>query len=262
MENEMECQESQNLMPADIDHELDSPSIVQVAAHLADCPVCANACEHLVSFRRAINTLGTRYSAPSHLAQRIKNLLFKEKQRAGRPTQMPSAWIHFGIATAASMAFAFTLILYWAVRSKTERIDQEVVASHFRSHLPNHLADVASSDRHTVKPWFTGKLDLSPPVHDLAEEGIALIGGRLDYSNERPVAAMAYRHRQHVLNVYAWPDNAHSIGPMQVTSKQGYQLIHWTQYGMNYWVISDMNAHELMGFARLLKSQIDQDRLL
>jgi anti-sigma factor RsiW len=245
MENEMECQESQNLMSAYVDDELDSSSMVQVAAHLADCPVCTNAWEHLLSFRRASKTHGTRFSAPSLLAQRIKNLLRKEKQRAGRGTRIPRAWIYFGIATAASVA-----------------IDQDVVASHFRSLLANHLADVESSDQHTVKPWFTGKVDLSPPVHDLAEEGVALIGGRLDYINERPVAAMAYRHRQHVLNVYVWPDKSHSIGPMQITSKQGYQLIHWTQYGMNYWVISDMNAQELMGFARLLKSQIDQDRLL
>ena len=250
----MECQVSQKVMSAYVDDELGSSSMVQVAAHLAVCPVCTNACEHLLGFRRAIKTHGTRYSAPGQLAQRIKNLLLKEKRRAGRRTQIPWAWINFGIATAASIAFAFTLMLYSEVPSKTERIEQEIIASHFRSLLPDHLADVASSDRHTVKPWFAGKLDFSPRVHDLAEEGVALIGARLDYIDERPVAAMAYRRLQHVLNVYVWPDKSRSIGPMQVSSRQGYQLIHWTQYDMNYWVISDMDAQELMELARLLRS--------
>ena len=250
----MECQVSQKVMSAYVDDELDSSSMVQVAAHLAVCPVCTNACEHLLGFRRAIKTHGTRYSSPDQLAQRIKNPLLKEKRRAERRTRIPWAWINCGIATAASVAFAFTLMLYSAVPSNIERIEQEIIASHFRSLLPDHLADVASSDRHTVKLWFAGKLDFSPPVHDLAEEGVALIGGRLDYIEERPVAAMAYRRLQHVLNVYVWPDKSRSIGPMQVNSKQGYQLIHWTQYDMNYWVISDMDAQELMAFARLLRS--------
>jgi anti-sigma factor RsiW len=258
----MECQVSQKVMSAYVDDELDCSSMAQVAAHLAVCPVCTNACEHLLGFRRAIKTRGTRYSAPGHLTQRIKNLLLEEKRRAGRRPRIPSTCINFGIATAASMAIAFTLMLYSAVPSKTQRIEHEIVASHFRSLLPDHLADVASSDWHTVKPWFAGKLDFSPPVHDLAQEGVALIGGRLDYIDERPVAAMAYRRLQHVLNVYVWPDKSHSMGPMQVTSEQGYQLIHWTQSDMNYWVISDMDAQELVGFARLLRSQIDQDGLL
>ncbi len=170
-------------------------------------PTLAN---NYLSFHRAIKTHGTRYSAPSHLAQRIMNLLLKEPQRAARRTPIPGAWINCGVATAASMAFAFTPIIYLAVPSKTNRIEQEVVARHFRSLLPNQLANVASSDQHTVKPWFTGKLGSSPPIDDLAEEGVALTGGRLDYINERPVAAMAYPHRQHVLNVYVWPDNSHS----------------------------------------------------
>jgi anti-sigma factor RsiW len=125
--------------------------------------------------------------------------------------------------------------------------------------MADHLADVASSDQHTVKPWFSGKLDFSPTVVDFAQQGFPLIGGRLDYLNQRPVAALAYRHRQHVVNLFVWPDKTRRDAPQQIVSRQGYQLIHWTEAGMCYWVISDMNIQDLSEFKRLLVTQIEND---
>ena len=113
------------------------------------------------------------------------------------------------------------------------------------------LADVASSDQHTVKPWLSGKLDFSPPVTDLTGAGFPLVGGRVDYVDHRPVAALVYRHREHVINVFVWPDRsaAGRTAPTHSASKRGYNVVHWTDAGLAFWAISDLNAPEMKTFA-------------
>jgi anti-sigma factor RsiW len=134
----------------------------------------------------------------------------------------------------------------WFRPAPPQPVIAELVASHVRSLQANHLLDVVSSDRHTVKPWFQGKLDFAPPVPDLPE----LAGGRLDYVNGRQVAALVYQRRRHPINVFVWP--SHSAGGMSTESVNGYQLAHWYASGMEWWAVSDMNASELTEFARLL----------
>ena len=256
----MECKELSKQLSAYMDEALDETTASEFAAHIGTCADCANAHEQMLDLRLALKKHGMRYKAPSSLPHRIRHALSKQRPLRRRVMQFPWAWINLGLFSASSAAFAFTLVLYMAAPTETERLDQEIVASHFRSLLPDHLADVASSDQHTVKPWFSGKLDFSPPVHDLVKEGFPLIGGRLDYIDARPVAALAYRHNRHVLNLYVWPNKVKSNVPAQVTSKQGFQLIGWTQSGMTYKVISDINAQDLMGFKHQLASQIDKDQ--
>jgi len=138
--------------------------------------------------------------------------------------------------------------------STDDRLAPELVAGHVRSLMVSHLTDVPSSDQHTVKPWFEGKLDFSPPVADVTEQGFPLVGGRLEYIGERAVAAVVYRHQQHVINLFIWPaPHEKDVGERRLT-RQGFQLMHWAQAGMSYWVVSDLNARDLQAFVRALQA--------
>jgi len=251
----MNCKESCNLMSAYVDNELDSSDAIKVAAHIAECATCAATYEETLKLRAAIKDHAISYQAPSHLRHRIQVAIDKEKSISRKKDKFSWAWINFGLATAFSAAFAFTLALYVGVPSESERFDEELVADHYRSLMADHLTDVVSSDHHTVKPWFTGKLDFSPPVYDLAQQGFPLLGGRLDYLNERPVAVLAYRHAKHLVNLFVMPDKANKDVPVETRTKQGFQLVHWARSGMAYWAISDMNSRELLEFQRTLSSQ-------
>ena len=145
--------------------------------------------------------------------------------------------------------------LYLTLPSAQERLTEELISSHVRSLQVDHLADVISSDRHTVKPWFNGKLDFSPPIIDLAPQGFPLVGGRLDYLDGRTVAVLIYRRNQHPINLYIWSSTDKDAKP-QVQSRQGYHLIRWTASGMNYWAVSDLTTNELEFFVTTLGSQL------
>ena len=140
-----------------------------------------------------------------------------------------------------------------ARRAAGAALADQVLASHVRSLMPGHLTDVVSSDRHTVKPWFNGKLDYSPPVSDFSAQGFPLIGGRLEYVGGRSVAALVYGRRQHIINVLLWPGTSRVEGPSTRTH-QGYHLLHWTEGDYTYWVVSDLGMPELQDFAALLKA--------
>jgi anti-sigma factor RsiW len=194
------------------------------------------------------------FHVPADLRKRIQSSI----RQAGKsepifPT-MPWRWL----AVAASAAFV--VILAWALVPRLyglepeQRVAQEVVSSHVRSLMVDHVADVMSSDQHTVKPWFNGKLDFSPPVKNLAKEGFPLVGGRLDYLENRAVAALVYQRQNHLINLFIWPatDDTH-VNPRALI-RQGYHLFHWSKAGMKYWVISDLNETALQEFVRLVQA--------
>ncbi len=249
----MECIESLALMPAFVDGELDSATAARMQAHLARCPACGEAHARQQALRGVVHGHAQQYTAPAHLRQRILDSLPRPAPAAQVAPRWPWAWINLGLGGALGAALAMSLTL--SVVPPAAPLEQELVDSHFRSLLAEHLTDVVSSDQHTVKPWFTGKLDFSPPVHDLAAQGYPLVGGRVDYIGGRVVAALAYRHGKHVLNLYVWPERSAASASGTPKPRQGFQLASWSDAGMRFWAVSDMNAGELDHFRAVLAAQ-------
>ena len=254
----MNCKETQNLIHAYIDAELDLVRTLELERHLRDCPLCSTGHENLQILRGGIREL---YYQPSvHLQKRIRTALRKEvksEHHEVRSERKFSLWSWRPVYVAASLAFiailSWSAIRLLSIRSENDLLAREVIASHVRSLMAEHLADVMSSDRHTVKPWFNGKLDFSPPVQDLAEENFPLVGGRLDYLNNRPVAALVYQRRQHYINLFIWPSTGGSDASSEL-SAQGYNVVHWNTGGMTCWAVSDLNKRELEEFSGMLRS--------
>jgi len=167
-------------------------------------------------------------------------------------------WIPVGGGFAAGLlASAVTLQLLgsWPLQSAShDALDKEIVASHVRSMMADHLFDVASSNQHTVKPWFLGKLDYSPAVRDLSAQGFPLTGGRLDYIDGRPVAALVYSRGQHAINLYSWPFEGAKSQPHRSSSRLGFNMLEWTQAGMRFYAVSDISPTELAQFAGYVTS--------
>jgi anti-sigma factor RsiW len=192
---------------------------------------------------------GHYYTAPKHLPRAVRSSL-RMLAAAERPRRRVAwGWFASGAAFACAATLAVSLSLF-QLDPRGGGVEQELVSAHVRSLMANHLTDVASSDQHTVKPWFNGKLDVAPPVVDLSAEGYPLVGGRLDYVERRPVVALVYRHNQHPINLFVWPMVAG--GAPEVLTRQGYNLVRWSQGGLTFWAVSDLNTGDLSEFQRLI----------
>ncbi len=256
----MDCKRTLELLPTHVDQELGVPDAKEVDDHLQSCTACHSVFVSLTTLRAAIKQRATYFQAPIDLESRIKAALPQEAAAPlGReqPRRRWGAWnwMNAGPLAASLVALVMSASLYLATPSANDRLAEEVLTSHVRSMMGNHIADVASSDQHTVKPWFNGKLDFAPIVNDLSTQGFPLVGGRLDYLDHRSVAALVYRHRLHWINVYIWPAANEQQTPIRTTSIQGYHLLHWSEDGMRYWVISDLDPRDLMALARILQAQ-------
>jgi anti-sigma factor (TIGR02949 family) len=238
-------------LDAYLDGELSAVDAHELEAHLAQCPDCARFREGRVALRAAIEARIPSLRAPSELRERVRTTLRAAAESQGsRPRPSALAWR----ALALAASFAVVALGSWQLalrRAIGDAITDEVLTSHVRSLMPGHLTDVLSSDQHTVKPWFNGRLDFSPPVYDFAGRGYPLLGGRLDYLGGRTVAALVYGRRQHVINVFLWPaGRGATAGPASET-RQGYHLLHWMASDYAYWVVSDLGLPELRDFAAL-----------
>jgi anti-sigma factor RsiW len=243
-----------DLLHAYVDGELDLAHTLEVERHLETCPACSRACTGLRELGTALRAALPRFEPPAGLHHRVRAAVRRQEQR-------PAArrWRLAGLAAALVLLAVGVASLGVLARGAPahDRLVQEVIDSHVRSQLlASHLMDVESSDRHTVKPWFQGRLDFAPLVRDLGDDGFTLVGGRLDYVNGRPVAAVVYRRRRHVINLLTWPAAAgEKDAAVRSETRQGYQVVSWRRHGLNGWAVSDLEAAELAEFARLVRGR-------
>jgi anti-sigma factor RsiW len=247
----MNCNESRQLIEADVDGELDLIRHLELEAHVRACPACTRLADSARARREALREALPRFTAPPRAVERIRASLRDEgapRAPAGRGGTV--IWPIWNIAgLAASLALAVIGGFSWGnAHARAHALLGEAVSDHVRSLQASHLMDVVSTDQHTVKPWFMGKLDFSPPVADLADLGYPLAGGRLEHLEGRSAAALVFRRRQHVINVFIWPTDAGAVGASR-GRESGYATTTWSQAGLNFMAVSEIPAEELDQFA-------------
>ena len=245
----MTCDEAEILLHALIDGELDAGHAREVEQHVAGCARCTAALADYRAMSAAVNGANLRYTAPDSLRERIEASLPQQKSAEVVPLPSRRSVLRgFALGSAVSAMAATGLVAIVLRNDDEQRIESEVVSAHLRSLQAGHLIDVVSTDQHTVKPWFNGKLDVSPPVIDLTAQGFTLIGGRLDYLDARAIGAVVYKRRQHVINLFvAQTGNTERKSPKMETM-QGFSVLRWSEQGMNFWAVSDIGADELNEF--------------
>jgi anti-sigma factor RsiW len=241
----MTCEETEILLHALIDGELDAGHAREVENHIAGCPGCAAALQDYREMSKAIADASARYTAPSELRRRIEAALPQPQAVPSRRTLLRG----FAMGSAVSALAATGLVAIVLRNDDIERIQSEVVSAHLRSLQAGHLTDVVSTDQHTVKPWFNGKLDVAPPVIDLTALGFTLIGGRLDYVDGRPIGAVVYKRRQHVINLFVAQTANTERRTAKTSTLQGFNIRSWGDRGLNYWAVSDLARDELAEFS-------------
>jgi anti-sigma factor RsiW len=246
----MNCQQTKSLIDAYADGELDAAGILELEKHIHDCPACALAWRNAQTLKKALKQDSLFFTAPTELRRAIKAELRSQVETKSCWNFSNWNWLTTATTSVATACLVLVLTLSLTRPSTEQRLTQEIVSSNIRSLMADHMLDVVSTDQHTVKPWFNGKLDFSPPVKDLAAKEYPLIGGRLDYIGGRSVAALVFHRNKHVINLFIWPGSEKDSKPAVAASIQGYNVIHWTNAGMTFWAASDLNKNELMEFVQ------------
>ena len=246
----MNC--SPDLIEAYLDEELDPGHIASIEDHLSGCRSCSEAFTRFRVQKANIRSIAPYYTAPPQLQQAVRKALRQAAADDAQPAGGSPPWRWMAIAATVLLAVSVSWNMRPSSRPAPEAgpLAENIVSDHIRSLIGTHLLDVPSSDQHTVKPWFNGKLDFSPEVKDFASQGFPLIGGRLEYLMDRPVAALVYKRRQHIINVFTWP--ATSTGKTERSfARNGYVAVHWNHGSMAFWAVSDISSIELTQFESL-----------
>ena len=273
----MNCEEAIELMDGYLDGELDTRTNQEIERHLRECVKCTQAYELQRDLVRAMESNAPYFKAPVELRQSIQSSLRAgistsplgnaSDQSRARPFSRKSerlamvftpqwSWLALAAAIIAAAIVAVNFVPRGQRSGGEQFLATELIASHVRSLMASHLTDVASSDQHTVKPWLDTKLDFAPPVFDLTNDGFPLIGGRLDYIENRPVAALVYQRRKHFINLFIWPAQSVMTVADKTISRQGYQLLHWTDGDFTYWAVSDVSENDLQLFKQAFEKQL------
>jgi anti-sigma factor RsiW len=246
----MNCQQAKPLIDFYADGELDAAGILELEKHFHDCPACALAWRNAQALKKSLKQDALFFTAPTELRRRIKAELRSQLKTEPRWSFRNWNWLITATTSVATACLALLLTLSLTRPSAEQRLTQEIVSSNIRSLMADHMLDVVSTDQHTVKPWFNGKLDFSPPVKDLAAQQFPLIGGRLDYIGGRSVAALIFHRNKHIINLFIWPVNGKDSKPVSLTPLHGYNVIHWSEANMTFWAVSDLNEKELLEFVQ------------
>ena len=238
------------LLHAYVDGELDLANARETERHLRSCADCRGTEKAIRELRSALTSEATAYRAPAHLRRNVRAALRREAKSS---RQILSPWLTFTTG-AAFAAILLGFVIFQTTRAtRTNAIVDQVVANHVRSLLAAQLVDVVSSDQHTVKPWFDGKIDFAPEVRDLSTDGFPLVGGRLDYLDGKTVAALVYQRNKHPINLFITPATTSRSTSARIATRRGYNILAWTNKGMNYWAVSDLNQVELRQFTGLFE---------
>jgi len=245
----MKCASALDLIESYLDGELKPELQAGIQDHLTSCNSCIKTHLRLRELQTEIRMHAPRYDAPAHFQERVLDALRQAaKNEAGNsgPTLLSRAWQWMAIAASflLALSLARNVTLIRSRNNGREILAQNILSAHVRSLIGTHLLDVSSSDQQTVKPWFNGKLDFSPEVKDFTSQGFPLIGGRIEYTIDRPVAALVYRRRQHVVNLFTWPSSS-SVNDDAELTRRGYNLIQWSGVGMTYWAVSDTSHQRI-----------------
>jgi anti-sigma factor RsiW len=240
----MNCQDANVLLHALIDGELDAGHVHQVETHLAGCPGCTAELRGLRELREALAAVPLQHAAPASLHARLDRAL--PRPRAPAPDRR-SLLKGFAFGSALSAVAATGIVLVVLHGEQDQPVLGDAISAHLRSLQADHLIDVQSTDQHTVKPWFNGKLEVAPPVVDLTAQGFTLIGGRLDYIDGKPVAAIVYKRRAHIINLFVAQGLGEAPGAAP-TSMQGFNIRRWSAGGLEFLAVSDINGEELQEF--------------
>ena len=247
----MRCDDVRPRLDAYIDGELAAAERVQLRDHLLDCPECGPEATALERLRDGIRQSAPTYRAPEALRSQIRFAL-RQEAAASTPGARPApGWLAYAASILLAVAVGSGGTLLITGERQEDAVANELIDSHLRSLLGNHLTDVASSDQHTVKPWFAGRTDVAPPAVDLTGEGFPLVGGRLDLIAGKPVPALVYRRREHVINVFVLPASHSDLGA--TVTRRGYSVRHWNEGDLGFWAVSDAAAPELAEFERVFR---------
>jgi anti-sigma factor RsiW len=252
----MNCQTSRELLSGYLDGELDLVNSLEIEAHLRGCQECSSLSREHTALKSALTHESLYHKAPDSLRMNIRRSVRQiEADDEAKPPRRVWPWQWISAAAMTAAGILLIALFFWPRTTSDDLLAKEVVSGHVRSMMVNsHLTDVLSSDQHTVKPWFDGKLDFAPPVVDLASNGFPLVGGRLDYLGDRPVAALVYQRRQHIINLFIFPSGGSSDAADQISGRQGYNIVHWNRSGMSFWAVSDVNLNDLQEFAREIQN--------
>ena len=238
------------LVQAEFDGELDAEQALRAAQHRQKCATCRDSYAQLTATRALMRESAPRYLAPVTLRRTIEARLAATAKPAAHAKQGAFAWRAWwresaSFVVGAALAASVALVV---ISPAQQGMLDDIVASHVRALQPGHLEDVISTDQHTVKPWFDGRIDFAPPVKDLATDHFPLLGGRLDYLDRRPVAALVYGSDKHIINLFVWPARGDQIP--STAARDGYNTVHWSENGMEFWAVSDLEAQKLSTFVR------------